>query len=168
MTGTIREMTSADTPGSSMLSVDRAFTIREATEADAPAIARLMSELGYPTSESDMRERLAIIQADANYHTFVADVAATVVGVSGVGLAPYYERNGTYARLLALAVSEAHRRNGLGRALVKAAEAWARARGARAMLVNTGHHRESAHRFYGAIGYASTGLRFVQELGSTV
>jgi GNAT superfamily N-acetyltransferase len=149
-----------------MLKVDWAFTIREATNADSSAIAGLMSELGYPTSESDMRERLATIEADANYRTLVAQVAGTVVGVAGVGLAPYYERNGTYGRILVLAVSEAHRRNGLGRALVKVAEAWAASRGASAMLVNTAHHRENAHRFYSGIGYTSTGLRFVKELSS--
>jgi len=140
------------------------LTIRDATQADAASIALLMSELGYPTAESDMRERLAAIEADGNHRTLVAQVAGAVVGVAGVGLARYYERTGTYGRLLVLAVREGHRRTGLGRALVKSAEAWAASRGARAMLVNTAHHRESAHLFYAGIGYASTGLRFVKEL----
>jgi GNAT superfamily N-acetyltransferase len=151
-----------------MLKVDAVFTIRDATDADSSSIAGLISELGYPTTETDMRERLARIEADGNYRTFVAQVAATVVGVAGVGLAPYYEHNGTYGRLLVLAVSEAHRRNGLGRALVQEAETWVASRGATAMLVNTGHHRENAHQFYDGIGYTSTGLRFVKELRSAV
>lgn len=147
-----------------MSKVDSVFTIREATPADAPSIAGLVSELGYPTSELDMRGRLAAIEAHANYRTFVAQVAATVVGVIGVELSPYYEHNGTYARVLVLAIDEPHRRTGLGRALVKAAEAWAASRGATAMLVNTGHHRENAHHFYRAMGFSSTGLRFVKKL----
>jgi GNAT superfamily N-acetyltransferase len=149
-----------------MLQVDSVFTIREATIADALSIAGLMSELGYPTSEPDMRARLTAIEADGNYRTFVAQVAAAVAGVAGVGLSPYYERNGIYGRIAVLAVSEAYRRSGLGRALVNAAEAWAASHGASAMLVNTAHHRENAHQFYRGIGYTSTGLRFVKELTS--
>jgi hypothetical protein len=60
------------------LNVDSVFTIREATRADSTSIAELISELGYPTSESDMRARLAAIEPDTNYRTFVAQIAATV------------------------------------------------------------------------------------------
>jgi GNAT superfamily N-acetyltransferase len=143
--------------------MEPAVTIREATVADASAVAGLMTELGYPTSESDMRARFIAIEADRNYRTFVAQVGGTVAGVAGVGLSLYYERNGIYGRILVLAVGEAYRRHGLGRALVGASEAWAASRGAHAMLVNTAHHRQHAHRFYAGIGYASTGLRFVKE-----
>jgi hypothetical protein len=61
------------------------FTIRDATDADSSSIAGLISELGYPTTESDMRARLARIGADTDYRTFVAQVAATVVRRAGVG-----------------------------------------------------------------------------------
>jgi GNAT superfamily N-acetyltransferase len=80
-------------------------------------------------------------------------------------MAPYYERNGTYGRLLALAVAEAYRGHGIGRGLIKAAEAWLAQRGATAIVVGTGHHRERAHRFYEQAGYTSTGIRYVKELG---
>jgi GNAT superfamily N-acetyltransferase len=139
-------------------------TIREAVEEDTPSIATLVTELGYPSTVAEMRRRLVTIGNDANYRTFVAEVAQTVVGLAGVGIAPYYERDGTYGRLLILAVAERYRRRGIGRALVDSAEAWSAAHGATLMLVNRGRHRHDAHRFYERAGYVSTGVRFVKDL----
>jgi GNAT superfamily N-acetyltransferase len=139
-------------------------TIREAVEEDTPSIATLLTELGYPSTVAEMRRRLVTIGNDANYRTFVAEVAQTVVGLAGVGIAPYYERDGTYGRLLILAVAERYRRRGIGRALVDSAEAWSAAHGATLMLVNSGRHRHDAHRFYERAGYVSTGVRFVKDL----
>lgn len=141
-------------------------SIRDADPADADAIAGLMSQLGYPTLESEMIERLARIGADSNYRTLVAEIGTQVVGVIGVGLAPFYERNGAYCRLLVLAVDDQHRRQGIGRVLVRAAEDWALEQGATVMVVNTSHRRHDAHRFYERAGYESTGLRFVKTLQS--
>ena len=141
------------------------FTIRDAADADAPQLAALMSELGYPTTDVKMTKRLSPIGADPNFRTLVAETASVVIGVAGVGIAPFYERNGMYGRLLALVVAEAYRSSGVGRALVNAAEAWLVQRGATAMVVGTAHHRERAHRFYERAGYKSTGIRYVKELG---
>ncbi len=140
------------------------FTIRDAVESDTPHIAALVTELGYPTTEPEMKNRLAIIGDDSNIRTLVAQVGDVVVGVAGVGLEPYYERNGAYGRLLALSVAESYRGKGVGRALVNAAEAWLTAQGATTIVVNSGDHRKDAHRFYERAGYKPTGIRFVKEL----
>jgi GNAT superfamily N-acetyltransferase len=141
-------------------------SIRDAEQADAGPIAGLMSQLGYPTLEAEMVERLARVGADSNYRTLVAEIGTRVVGIVGVGLAPFYERNGTYCRLLVLAVDDHHRRQGIGRVLVRAAEDWAAEHGATVMVVNTSHRRPDAHRFYERAGYESTGHRFVKALQS--
>jgi GNAT superfamily N-acetyltransferase len=138
--------------------------IREAEQADAGSIAGLISQLGYRTLESEMIERLARVRVDSQYRTLVAEVGRVVVGVAGVGLAPFYEHNGTYCRLLVLAVDDKHRRHGVGQLLVQAAEDWAVGQGAAAMVVNSSHRRHDAHRFYERAGYKSTGVRFVKAL----
>jgi GNAT superfamily N-acetyltransferase len=150
-----------DRPGS-------VLTIREATPADSASIAELVSDLGYPSSESEMRARLVAIDADARYRTLVAQVGSTVEGVAGVRLGLHYERNGTYAQILVLAVRASHHRTGIGRALVEACESWAKSQGASVVIVTSGRQRTNAHRFYEALGYASTGLRFIKGLTSTV
>jgi GNAT superfamily N-acetyltransferase len=144
------------------------FSIRDAACTDAISIATLISQLGYPTLESEMTGRLAKLRSDSNYQTFVAEIETTVVGVAGVGLAPYYERNGVYGRLLVLVVDDTRRGSGIGGALVKAAEDWAASQGATAILVNSAHHRHDAHEFYERVGYRSTGVRFVKKLDPAV
>ncbi len=138
--------------------------IRDAVTADAAALAELITQLGYPTTAVEMAERLAGLAADPAYRTLVALRGERVVGVVGVGLGRYYERNGRYARLLVLAVEERERGGGVGRQLTRAAESWAGVQGARAMIVNAGRQRTAAHRFYESQGYVANGFRFVKEL----
>ena len=146
--------------------VNDSLVAREATLADAAAIAELVSQLGYPTGVSDMRDRLAGLLPKADYATFVVDTGSGVVGVVGVRSGNYYERPGSYAQVVLLSVAAGAQRKGVGRALLTAAEEWAKGRGVGAVLVRSGHQRFDAHGFYKHVGYTSTGLRFVKELNA--
>jgi len=138
--------------------------IRHAEIRDAEWLGQLMTELGYPTTVEAMTERLAMILADPNYATFVADTGAGVIGVAGATLGHYYEKDGTYSRLLVLAVASTARGQGTGTRLVEAVEQWAASKGAREVIVNSALHRSEAHGFYERRHYARTGLRFVKQL----
>jgi GNAT superfamily N-acetyltransferase len=139
-------------------------TIRPAAPADAFRLAVLLTQLGYPSSAAEVEERLARILADDQYATFVAEIDRTVVGLVGIRLGSYYEKNGLYVHLLVLVVDERQRGSGAGRGLVEEAERWAVERNARAVLVNSGTQRRDAHRFYERLGYQATGVRLVKEL----
>ena len=139
-------------------------TVRPAVIADASPIAVLVTQLGYATSPAEMQERLAAILRDGQYATYVAETGHAVIGLAGIRLGRYYERNGVYAQLVVLAVEERHRGSGVGRALVEAAEAWATRHDASAVLVNSGTHRADAHRFYERLGYSVTGVRLVKQV----
>ena len=144
---------------------EETYSLREARIEHAVPVAHLMNDLGYPTTAAEMTVRLqAITGAAATYHTLVAVRDDVVVGVIGMGLAHYYERNGQYARVLALSVREADRGAGVGTMLLRAAERWARDAGANNVFVNSGNHRADAHAFYLGQGYRQTGLRFVKSL----
>jgi GNAT superfamily N-acetyltransferase len=140
--------------------------VRPVETKDADALARLVSDLGYETAATEMHGRLKGILGDPSYATFVAEDGASVIGAVGVRLGHYYERDGTYGQLLVLSVSERSRGLGVGRALVDAAEGWARDNGASAMVVHSGQQREDAHAFYESVGYRKTGVRFVRGLRS--
>jgi GNAT superfamily N-acetyltransferase len=71
------------------------------------------------------------------------------------------------AQVMGLVVDDAVRSGGIGRELVRSAEAWAAARGCGRMLVGTRVTRKRAHRFYEREGYAvlKTSYFFEKELG---
>jgi ribosomal protein S18 acetylase RimI-like enzyme len=138
--------------------------VREATIADSDGIARLVSDLGYATSSSQMSVRLESIIRDEDYQTLVACDRDAIVGVVGTRIGPHYESDGLYGQIMALAVSRVRQRGGIGRMLMQAAETTLVRRGARVSVVTSGNHRTDAHAFYEKNGYAFTGRRFTKSL----
>lgn len=135
--------------------------IRDACLDDSPALARLMSQLGYPTSADEMRHRLEGLLLDPDYVTLAAAAEQTeVVGMIGAWIYRYYEKNGTYGRLLAQVVDEKRRGRGIGASLIAEAERRLKEQGVNSIIVNSGKQRIEAHRFYERLGYEETGLRF--------
>ena len=65
--------------------------IRKASVDDSEPIAGLVSELGYPTSTSQMRRRLETILDDNHCQTFVACQDGHVLGFVGARSGPLYE-----------------------------------------------------------------------------
>lgn len=70
------------------------------------------------------------------------------------------------AEVLLVIVHPSHRRRGIGRTLVAAAETWARQSDRARLLLRTDVVRTSAHAFFAALGYqeTATSLEFVRDL----
>ena len=126
--------------------------IRPMTTADAPAVAALCTQLGYDhTSPSLITERLGAFASD--HGCYVAEQDGAAIGwveVFGVHMlvSPHF-----FAEIGGLVVDTGARRQGVGRALVSQAEAWAQARGYTEVRLRSGLHRAEAHEFYRSIGY---------------
>jgi ribosomal protein S18 acetylase RimI-like enzyme len=140
------------------------ITIRDAKLSDASSLAALMCELGYETTNAEMRQRLKPILRDARFRTFVAEIDSTVCGVIGTLTHPSYEHNNPSGKIIALVVSKKQRRGGVGRALIAAAEKDFAARKIARISLTTRFERKAAHQFYKALGYRATGWRFVKQL----
>ena len=97
--------------------------IRPAALADAERIARLVTELGYATAAGQMDARIDAILRDDDYETLVACDDGTVVGFLGLRRGLLYESDDRYAQIMAMVVTESHRQRGVGRQLIRAAEA---------------------------------------------
>jgi GNAT superfamily N-acetyltransferase len=142
--------------------------VRDADKEDISALADLMTELGYQTSVDQMHLRFNRIAAHSDYKTIVAVLNDEVVGMAGLAKGIYYEKNGSYLRIVALVVKSAHRGQGVGKFLLDAVEKWAIEQGLNTVLVNCGNReeRKASHAFYEKMGYTVKSLGFIKQMAS--
>ncbi|MFT4413668.1 GNAT family N-acetyltransferase [Fredinandcohnia humi] len=140
--------------------------IRKAEMKDVDRLAELMTQLGYPTSVEQMKQRFANMESNSDYHTLVALYDGNVVGVLGLLKGYYYELDGSYARIVAFVVDSTYRNKGIGKRLLNEAENWARRVGATGIGLNSGDRpeRRDAHAFYRKMGYEDKSIGFAKGL----
>lgn len=134
---------------------DEPVIIRPAAAADVPALRGLVLELGYAGTNEEVSRRLACILADDDQAVRVAERGGCVVGWIQVQATKLLESD-PRGEIVGLVVTAAERRRGVGAALVRAAEEWARGHGLTLMGVRSNQVRLDAHRFYERLGYAVT------------
>jgi GNAT superfamily N-acetyltransferase len=126
--------------------------IRPGRAGDAPGLARLCTELGYPSTEAEIRARLRRLDG-AEHGLFVAETGdGELHGVVDVHVRLVLEED-PFAELIALVVTGDARGEGVGSALVAEAARWARARRLPKLWVRVSLWRESTPRFYESLGF---------------
>ena len=147
---------------------DMPIAVRDLLVADAPEVARLLATLVYSWTADIIAVRLAAFVAHLE-HGLVAvrspsGTAGPLLGMATLHVTPVLHRAGPVGRLTALVVDEAARGQGVGRALVDAAEAIFAARGCVLVEVTSNRRLTDAHAFYEKLGYTGTSLRFGKPL----
>ncbi len=128
-------------------------TIRPARPADVAELAALATQLGYPSTAAEVAARLPHLLDDPDQLGAVAaDAADRVVASVHIVVRRQLESD-AWAEVTALVVDEGARGGGVGRALLRHAEAWAAARGFALVQLRSNVIRERAHRFYLREGY---------------
>jgi len=142
--------------------------IRPARSADAEAINELLDQLGYPQDgQATTTARIQTWADDPASAVYVADAQGDLHGVIAVHICPFFVRDGAWARIAALVVSEGARGRGVGSRLLAAAESFAANHGCLQMEVTSGDRRPDAHKFYQRRGYADQAgksSRFLRDL----
>lgn len=130
-----------------------ATTVRRAGDADAAKIADLLGELGYSTHPSFVKSRLQLVGDRPDDAVFVAESAENVIGVVSVHVFPLFHADVSIGRVTSLVVGAHHRRKGVGKLLLNAAEAFCAQRRCREIEVTSGGTHEPAPQFYESNGY---------------
>jgi|SRR5450631_415162 GNAT superfamily N-acetyltransferase len=129
------------------------FKIRRARISDSPRLAILCTELGYPTTPSEMKIRLSQLKPAADNAVFVAQAEqGEVIGWLHVSISRLLEVP-LRAEVNGLVVGESQRSKGAGAHLLQAAENWARQKKCVNMSVRSNVIRDRAHAFYERHGY---------------
>lgn len=135
------------------------FIIRNAEVSDAEDIYYInKTSLGYDYDLDKQRKNLQAVLNDKTQVIFVADIGDKVVGY--IHLTSYdVIYTDTYKNCLGLAVDNDYKRMGVGSALLKQGEKWAKENGAVGIRLCSGVERENAHKFYLSQGYIENKLQ---------
>jgi GNAT superfamily N-acetyltransferase len=130
------------------------ITIAELTMVELPDARALLRELGYDIPADELSRRMESVILREDHAVWLAcDGDGTALGLIHV-----YERAAlekpVEAYIQSLVVSANARRTGVGAALNKTAEDWARDRGLLTISLHTQMHRNDAVAFYTREGYA--------------
>lgn len=139
-----------------------ALVVRRASFADREAVAALLAEAGYDVEAAEAGKRIRAL-ARLKEHALVADRGG-VLGCAAWHVVPGLQRRRT-GRLTLLVVRNDARRQGLGRALVEAAEAELLRRGCTAFEAVGDIDYANVRGFFRRTGFDRTGYRFRKPLG---
>ena len=147
------------------------FDVRAAREAEIPDILKLYEWLfappGVPPPNWDERRATVALRQAIESHdsvVLVADEGGRFVGLLTAYQDIFSVRYGHRAWVEDLAVDPDRRSRGIGKALLEAAKAWAKERGATHLELDSGDARVDAHRFYERERPSWTSRQFSWEL----
>lgn len=131
---------------------NRMVNIRYAAKEDAPELVTLIEELGYPSDEKIIRDRLSKI-AERNGRVIVAaGNKKELLGCIHV-LVDLRLAEGESGEIVSLVVRKNARGQGIGKLLVDKAKKWFAANGFRNVRIRANSLRKEAHQFYQHQGF---------------
>ena len=110
-------------------------------------------------------ERISRVLHDPHLFLVLAEVQGEVLGLMSLDIRYSFARGSELARITALVVSSRSVRRGIGRHLLREAEAIARRAQAPRIEVTSNPRREVAHAFYLGCGYKESSRHFIKLLG---
>ncbi len=150
------------------------YELRKATAEDAAGIHVLACELAgavgdTPPDEEAVRTRLEELLRETGARVFVAEVGGGVAGVVSVWIKPDLAHGDVVVEVPMLAVSEDHRRNGVGKLLMSRVQEVAAEHDASLVELVATRANVAARDFYKSLGFIEAdvvSLEFVGDVES--
>jgi GNAT superfamily N-acetyltransferase len=136
---------------------------RESQSSDYHSISMLLHQLGYAPTPALILEKLQLLTSSPIDKIFVATVREKIVGCISLHALPLFHAAGYLGRITSMVVDEHHQGDGIGSALIAAAENWFKTVGCVKLEVTSGDHRPAAHRFYAKHGFMRDGQRLAKK-----
>lgn len=142
-----------------MNEIATSIKIRRVTMADARELLPLVNQLGYPTTEENLIARIALYHNSQQDRSWIAIEDEHIVGCIAVHLYDLFHSTERYARIMSLIVRDTHRRQGIGKRLLRKAEHYATKQNCSMLELSSSLKRVKlgTHHFYEALGYKNEG-----------
>jgi ribosomal protein S18 acetylase RimI-like enzyme len=137
------------------------MNIRAMVKSDLGQIVPLAAQLGHSATCEELASRFVLVNSNPSAALMVAE--SREAGI--IGFITLHEvstlLSARRVEIQALVVDRAHRGQGVGQALVAAAEAWTIARGLQHLRLGSRTSRTEAHKFYQRVGFTIDKTWFV-------
>ncbi len=133
--------------------------IQEFTEKHFKSLIPLLDQLGYPTTEEDLRRRYKQCQAKGEIGVRISVMDEKVIGFVAWSRVPLLISDKMRYHIDALGVDEAYRGKGIGKALLQYVEQQAERDRPAFLDLISGQHRaaKGTHAFYKKLGFHNEG-----------
>ncbi|UQZ32728.1 GNAT family N-acetyltransferase [Paenibacillus sp. PK3_47] len=138
--------------------------IRAAKLEDRNDISVLLLQLGYPDTESFIKENMERLLADPNEELMVYEAEGRVIACISLHYIPQLGMRGDIASISYLVVDSSIRSKGIGKELEEFAAASAKKRGCISIQVHCHSRRIEAHKFYERQGFKEAPKYFSKRL----
>jgi N-acetylglutamate synthase-like GNAT family acetyltransferase len=128
------------------------ISLRKVKISDSKHLTALSNQLGYSTNENLIRERILNIIERHDHCIYIAQKNNEIVAWIHAFVALRIESD-AFVEIGGLVVSEVHRKQGVGKALIDEVVKWAKEKDIPKVRVRCNTIREGAHTFYEKIGF---------------
>ncbi|WP_234032781.1 GNAT family N-acetyltransferase [Paenibacillus faecalis] len=143
-----------------------ALLVRTFEKKDLESVTSLMRELNYPTTLNVMGERMEMMASSPIHCNMIAELEGRVVGMVMLRQIKSLIRHEPVTQITSLIVTSSCRNQGIGKRLVRDAEAWGKQQGSHLLFLKSGNPEEldPAHAFFEHIGFEKAGYKLVKQL----